>query len=268
VDSWILGGLIHTPNDKSYAAAIIAVFGIGGFSFTSELLSRSNLCRRVGLWRIYSAILVTTALWSIVVFGSQYLFATSACRMLAAIFFGVTIGLLSIYCDRQIVRFFSHRPFTKGLRKRDASGVAARPYRDTSSVSSVAPGGPAMEKSQAADRHVAHPINVLYVESIASFTWIDAVLVATSEELVYRWCLVRVAFLFSIVALTGLWLLMITLLFALSHVWLGWQHVYAKLPLGIAMMVGVLIFGNVLPALIGHILFNLRTQQERSRYGL
>lgn len=248
--------------------AIVAVFGIGGFSVASELLSRSRLCQRLGLWRIYSAILGITTLWAILVFGDQYLLATSVVQFVIAILFGPAIGFLAVLCDRRIIRLFFGGAALSQSSMRNASGVVAHSVGDATNIRAVASGGPGMAGGPAAaGRHVTRSIHVLYAESIASFTWIDAVLVAVSEELVYRWCLVRVAFLFSSVVLTGLCLLLITLLFALSHVWIGWEQVFAKLPLGVAMMAAVLIFGNILPAIFGHVLFNLRTQQDRLRYG-
>jgi Type II CAAX prenyl endopeptidase Rce1-like len=267
VDSPILDGLIRIPEDNSYGVAIVAVFGIGGFSVASELVSRWRLAQRLGLWRIYSGILGITALWGIFVFGDQHLLATSVVQAVAAVYYGLAIGFLSVFCDRRIVRHFFRSASARGSAMHNATGLAANSFGDATSIRAYASGGPAMAGSPAANRHAARSVHALDAGSVASFTWIDAVLVAVSEELVYRWCLVRIAFLLPGPSLIWLCLAMITLLFALSHVWLGWEHAFAKLPLGIAMMAAVLIFGNILPAVFGHVFFNLRTQQDRMRYG-
>jgi hypothetical protein len=50
--------------------------------------------------------------------------------------------------------------------------------------------------------------------------------------------------------------------FATSHVWFGWTHVLAKLPLGALALICVLAVGNVVPAVIAHVVFNLRIWSE------
>jgi uncharacterized membrane protein len=44
--------------------------------------------------------------------------------------------------------------------------------------------------------------------------------------------------------------------FAVSHVFFGWGQVLSKLPLAALCTIAVLVTGTVLPAVIGHVIFN------------
>jgi membrane protease YdiL (CAAX protease family) len=90
---------------------------------------------------------------------------------------------------------------------------------------------------------------------------------AVLEELVYRGLLVSVCYLPAGIGWNALLLLVMMTVFALSHIWFGWAHVLAKLPLSATTMVTVLALGTVLPAIVAHVFFNYRIWREtRSRF--
>ena len=86
--------------------------------------------------------------------------------------------------------------------------------------------------------------------------------VAVLEELIYRGFLVRSAFLLPALPLAAGAIVGIVLIFALAHLQFGWEHVMAKLPLSALAMVAVVLLGTVLPAVVAHVLFNVKLARE------
>jgi membrane protease YdiL (CAAX protease family) len=76
------------------------------------------------------------------------------------------------------------------------------------------------------------------------------------EELVYRGVLLSACLLVPVAALRDAALAATVAAFALSHVWYGWPHVLAKLPLGVLALASALAFGTVLAAVAAHVVFN------------
>jgi hypothetical protein len=77
------------------------------------------------------------------------------------------------------------------------------------------------------------------------------------EELDYRGALVGACFLVPSTALRTAALAASVAAFALSHIWFGWPHVAAKVPLGVLTMAAALVAGSVVPAVVAHVVFNV-----------
>ncbi|WP_433499656.1 CPBP family intramembrane glutamic endopeptidase [Sphaerimonospora sp. CA-214678] len=83
------------------------------------------------------------------------------------------------------------------------------------------------------------------------------VAVAVGEELVFRGLLTRLALLFSNGWLVAGALAVAAGVFSCSHVFFGWVQVLAKAPLAVAACAATLLTGNVLAAVIAHVVFNV-----------
>jgi hypothetical protein len=82
--------------------------------------------------------------------------------------------------------------------------------------------------------------------------------VAALEELLFRGVVVDLARAIPWTPVAIAALLASLVAFAASHVALGWAEMLAKLPLGAAALGAVLLLGSVAPAIVAHVLFNLR----------
>lgn len=83
------------------------------------------------------------------------------------------------------------------------------------------------------------------------------VAVAVGEELVFRGLLTRLALLLPGVWLAAGGLVVAAAVFACSHVFFGWVQVLAKTPLALAACAATLLTGNVLAAVVAHVVFNV-----------
>lgn len=81
-------------------------------------------------------------------------------------------------------------------------------------------------------------------------------LVAALEELLFRGCLVALAFRLPSAALVAIALALSVLAFAATHLYAGLGEALGKLPLGGATLAATLLSGTVWPAIVAHVCFN------------
>src|SRR4051812_34998187 len=94
-----------------------------------------------------------------------------------------------------------------------------------------------------------------------ALSWLLATAVA--EECVFRGVLLRLAVLPGTPAAQVLGVAGAVAAFALSHMFFGWHQVLAKLPLSVLATAATLTFGTILPAAVGHALFNWHVWRNR-----
>ncbi|MDQ2837913.1 MAG: CPBP family intramembrane metalloprotease [Actinomycetota bacterium] len=86
---------------------------------------------------------------------------------------------------------------------------------------------------------------------------------ALVEESIFRGVALNLVLRAADAPLRVLGVLAVLLAFALSHIFFGWSQVAAKLPLSVLGTAAALLTGSVLPAAIGHLLFNAHVWRQR-----
>ena len=83
-------------------------------------------------------------------------------------------------------------------------------------------------------------------------------LIAVLEELVFRGFLLSACLQVNSTAGATVAIVGLVAAFGLSHIWFGWIHVLAKLPLGAIATIAVLWIGGVVVSVVAHLVFSLR----------
>jgi Type II CAAX prenyl endopeptidase Rce1-like len=246
------------PEANSYGVALVVVYTLASFSLAAELYQRWFSARRIRVLHVYCGALVVAILLGALVVDLSPLFSGSPTAFALAVPVGFVAGAVAGWWDREVVRIANRR-------------VLRRPRR-------LLTGAPATEVAAARPRPCgagfgtafrrrslgAHRDRSSFRPSFRSteFGLGAVVAVAVCEELAYRGVLVRISFAAPSTGLVAVALVATVAFFALTHVWFGWTHVVAKLPLGALALVAVLVVGNVLPAVVAHVVFNLRIWNE------
>jgi len=87
--------------------------------------------------------------------------------------------------------------------------------------------------------------------------------VGVLEELVFRGVLLQLCMGFSSRPTIAIALVALIIMFALSHVWYGVEHILAKLPLSIFTTLSALALDTVWPAIVTHVIFNMEIVRKR-----
>jgi len=228
------------------------VYGLSSFSLAANIHSRWIGGGSTWLFRVYCGILGLTATWGILVIDVSWNFDATALDYVLSLPIGLSAGVFAIWSDRTIIRAVNRRMKTRNQRRprqRRLASVAfqALPQR-------INPHRPSLVIHYPRNR-----VRQNYYQVIADARHVGLWLllaIAVLEEFVYRGLFIGLCFLlpnggFIAVALIGN-----MLAFSLSHVWFGWPHVLAKVPLSVTTTAATLAMGTILPAIIAHLLFN------------
>ncbi|MBB5342005.1 CPBP family intramembrane glutamic endopeptidase [Tunturiibacter gelidoferens] len=101
--------------------------------------------------------------------------------------------------------------------------------------------------------------NFLAPRSLSWSALLMSATVAFLEELMFRGYLVQLCLSIPFLLLSGMALLFSALLFAITHIYYGYEQVLAKLPLSILALLSVLTTHTLLAAIVAHVVFNLRS---------
>lgn len=244
------------PEADSYGIAILVVVSLGSFMLAGDVWSRWTAGTRISVFHVYCGIIGFLCAWGFLVVDSSLIPGSSALGWVLSLPVGLAVGHLARRGDRAVVRAFNRRTV---MRRRDdlssrPGAAMMRPQVRPSFAGTL----PFTGGQQARRRLITRRTRRSLPSSFAAQNPTLPVLVigAGFEELVFRGFLVSVCFLLPHAALTALALVGTVAAFALFHVWFGWAHVLAKLPLGLLCLVAVLALGTVLPAIVAHVLFN------------
>ena len=251
----ISGILTPTHDVTAFRLAILLACSLGAFTLAAELHLRWFRHRNSRVLSVYCAVLSCCIAWGAVDIPVGELLPETLRDFLLSIPLGTVIGIASADCDRRILRR-SHRNSVRDVRSwtrdggKDGDRVAARNI--------VFVGNFRHDTARARTAAVVASQPAPTTEALnREFTPALAVLVAVLEELLHRGLLVEVASLLrSALALT-ICLVLLTAAFCLSHIWFGWAHVLAKVPLATMCLVSVLLTRHVTPAVVAHVCFNL-----------
>lgn len=239
--------LIPIPEAASYGIAVLVTYGLSSASLASYARLLPGLRRRRFV-EVHLGILAVVVAWGFLVVGQGRLLPGGGgpSGWGLSILIGLGIGPGSWWCDHKILRWFaSRRRVRAGISGRSGHPGEARPPYTRSLFGS----------GEAEPR-----------------PW-ELAGVAVLEELVYRGFLVSACFLLPGGVLTGMALTGVCLAFAFSHAQFGLEHVVSKISLSALALGAVLVTHSVIPAVLGHVAFNLitsRTQRivpQRVSYG-
>jgi membrane protease YdiL (CAAX protease family) len=234
----------------SFGLVILVVYSLCSFSLASTLHSRWLAKRNVDFFLVYTAVLVLTVAWGCALLGFGWMAGGTPLWWALGLPLGGGLGLLAERLDRAIVRRFARRNLAGSGRPARLDSQAR-----TRVVTQVTP---LTRPSRRGVRSVQS--HHLAVENLRPVLW-SMVTIAILEELVFRGVLVQLCFLVGDAYLRGALLLLTTVVFALSHIQFGWPHVWGKAPLGLFALLATLLTGSILPAILAHLLFNVRAWQ-------
>lgn len=212
---------------SSYQTLIGVLLALGAFSVAHQLQRLGK--RRAGFFRIHLGVLIFAAVWGLVFLSSGLLRPPSVSAAAASLPVGLAVGYAALRIDRAVL-------WRLRTRSRWRSRAAALP--DAPRLPGIA------ARSSNANSTDAPP---------ELLPWIG---IAILEEVLYRGILTDLALSLPGWPLAAAALLAVALVFALSHINFGLEHVAAKAPLGVLAALSVLMLGTVWPAVIGHVLFN------------
>jgi hypothetical protein len=259
--------LIHKMN--SYDIAILVVYCLGSLPLAAHIYYRWLASKGINFLLVYSAVMCFTIAWGFMIFEVFQIFGYSPSDWIISLPIGFTIGIIAGWSDRIIVQYLSRRLLLDKVSFKNTRSNIRLNYRGSYTVRKLKhlPIAGRLAKR----RTMGLPniqLAMLELTEDHRFAFLYLVLVAVLEELIYRGFLVKACFLLPTNFLIVGALTASVALFALSHVRFGWSHVLAKLPLSILAMISVLCLRTVVPAIVAHVVFNMRIWRDRRNQSL
>jgi hypothetical protein len=238
--------------------ATVVVLGLASMTVASHLHTRWSGLRRLPMLALHTGVCGLALLGGGVLLGTGVLrpvggawvpgLGSLTAGLLAGLLLGPLVAYAATRADRALTRWWGGRA---GHAVRDDRSVSLRSGR-------ARPAGVAVSASTTRRTGLIEARNNFAPTSADLRVRLSLLLtVAVAEELVYRGVLTGLALRAGPTAAVVAALLGVQLVFAVSHVFFGWGQVLSKLPLAGLCAGAVLLTGTVLPAVLGHALFNL-----------
>ncbi|HEV8561847.1 MAG TPA: CPBP family intramembrane glutamic endopeptidase [Actinophytocola sp.] len=232
--------------------ATVAVVGLAGLTIAAHLHTRWAGLRRLPLLGLHLVISMITVLGAVVPLGILVLapaWGSGFWGVAGGVLLGPAVGYAVIRLDRAITGWWGRG---YGHAVRDNRSVALRSgHARPAGVAAGSTGGQARRTGLTEARNDFAPTSADLQVRLPLLLG-----VAAAEEVVHRGVLLALALRVPSPVLAGFAVLGVQLVFALSHVFFGWGQVLSKLPLAALCTVAVLVTGTVVPAVIGHLIFN------------
>jgi hypothetical protein len=232
--------------------ATVAVVGLAGLTIAAHLHTRWAGLRRLPLLGLHLVISVITVLGAVAPLGILVLapaWGSGFWGVAGGVLVGPVVGYAVIRLDRAITGWWGRG---YGHAVRDNRSVALRSgHARPAGVAAGSTGGQARRTGLTEARNDFAPTSADLQVRLPLLLG-----VAAAEEVVHRGVLLALALRIPSPVLAGFAVLGVQLAFALSHVFFGWGQVLSKLPLAALCTVAVLATGTVVPAVIGHLIFN------------
>lgn len=212
-----------------------------------------------GFWLIYCGVMSVVFVGALFVLDQPTrIFGAPGWGWVAALPLGWVGATVCSRADIWVLRRWSH--YRKALKQAAAARSGHnRNLRTDPVIERMRPGNPSK-------RSAGSVWPSRQQERSAQSGWRQIVLtssVGVLEELVFRGVLLQLCLGFASWTAIGIALTAMVLMFALSHVWYGVEHVIAKLPLSVVTTVLVLAMGTVWPAVVTHVIFNVEILRKR-----
>jgi hypothetical protein len=219
-----------------YAIAALAIYSVASAPLTTYLQAWWPTARPPSFLPLYAGIMAVVGAAGLAVLELPTVTDGSAAALAASVPVGRAAGALAIWSDDMVRRLEQRRARQRRLRGDGPLGSAR-----------AAPLTPSAFALPAYGRRAPYdaPLALL-------------VAIAVLEELLFRGIAVDLAAGTSSPVLAGAALAMSVVMFAFSHMYAGWIEVLAKLPLGALALLAVLGLETIAPAVVAHVLFNVR----------
>ncbi|CAL9535266.1 CPBP family intramembrane glutamic endopeptidase [Streptomyces sp. enrichment culture] len=237
--------------------ATVVVVGLASMTVAAHVHTRWAGLRRVPMLALHTCVCVLVVSGGVALLGAGVLRPVGGAwvpglgslppGLLAGLLLGPLVAYAATRADRSLTRWWGRQ-----------AGHAVRDDRSVTQRSGQArPAGVALSAPTTRRTGLIEARNNFAPTSADLQVRLPLLLaVAVAEELVYRGVLTGLALRAgSGIAVVGA-LLGVQLVFAVSHVFFGWGQVLSKLPLAGLCAGAVLLTGTVLPAVVGHALFN------------
>lgn len=248
--------LIRTPEYHAYAIAIVLTLSLGCSNIASHLYSR---------W-FYSAnnvILIHWLLKSVIILLGLFLipiesmFSGSLVIQAVSVPLAIIIGILCVNFEKFINRSFRPRKINEFKSKNKYV------YHDlTKNMTHGLSSQITLPKINLKNIHEHH---AGLDSDLRSYQLRDIVLVAISEEIIFRGFLYQMAVNLHSLTLCMFANLLITILFGASHITFGKGQFISKILLGTSCLTLVIMTHCLLPAIIIHVVFNVVAYNELSK---
>ncbi|GAA2786902.1 CPBP family intramembrane glutamic endopeptidase [Crossiella cryophila] len=243
--------MIHTltPEQQAYALAVLALLGMGCLTLAAHL--RTRWLERFGVGFLPAHVVTMAVLCGcgLLLLGPAGILTSSIGATLLAVPLGLAGGVAVIWADGAILRGLSGRR-GGNTRRRAVRGGGEGVHR----VRPVPLGDQAARRRTIGIFKVTGSFAPSAEDYRVGLGWLLGV--AVLEEIVFRGLLIRLT---QLLPEGTQWLgaVAVTVLFALTHVFFGWDQVLAKLPLAAVALGLALTTGAVLAPALAHALFNL-----------
>ncbi|ETK35255.1 CPBP family intramembrane glutamic endopeptidase [Microbispora sp. ATCC PTA-5024] len=242
------------PDTRAYALTALALLSLSCLTLAAHLHTRWSWVRRLPLLAVHTLLMAALVAAGAALLGPASVVAPVLDHpagwwgVPAGAALGVALGLLVVRVDLAITTAW-----------RAARPARARPAPQR--MTAARPAGFAASGTRVSERRRT---GLVRARNDYAPTGSDLqvrlellVAVAVGEELVFRGVLTRLALLLADVRLVAGALVLVAAVFACSHVFFGWAQVLAKTPLATAACLVTLLTGNVLAAVVAHVLFNV-----------
>lgn len=249
------------PDARTYGITIFLLFGMGCSSLATLIHYRWFFSNGVRIVTVHAWVKVFVALLGGLLIPMQAIFGTSFIKQGFSILVGLIAGWLIVRIEKCICKSWSVTQVLEydelnRYRHEGPSGnsIVAKPAMLTLSSKS-------RESLQHSTRLQHSVFNASTILKISRFSLLSIILVACSEELIFRGF-----FMALCLSLSHFWLISISLigtvvLFGFSHID-EFSQVLSKIILGTIALLLTLTMGTVLPAMIAHMYLNIRAYQE------
>jgi hypothetical protein len=252
---------IRTLDSDPYALTLAVIGGLGALSLAAHLYTRWFVNLGIRFSVVYGSVLTLVSVFGIGVVGSRRILPASVTSIGLSFAVGLLAGIAATWSDRSILRALARRQAR--MRARRGRTLLHPPrLRDVRPPPGTQIGTRRRQLGLQRVQQKGEPSFDISRDGLLSLAAIGAL-----EELEYRGVLLGACFLLPWPALRLAALAATVAAFALTHVWYGWPHVLAKLPLGLLALIAAIAVGTVLAAMLAHIFFNAavwRDLRERS----
>jgi len=250
------------PDAQTYGITIFLLLAIGCSSLASFIHHyRWFLLEGVSVVTVNAWVNVFVVLLGGLLIPMQAIFGTSFITQGFGIIVGLIAGWIIVQIEKYICKFWS---VTQSLKYDELNR-----YRSDGPSGSAIVAKPAMltlsskprEPSQLSTKPQHSVFNASTILKISRFSLLSIIVIACSEELIFRGFFVVLC-----LSLSNFWLITFSLigtvvLFGFSHID-EFSQVVSKIILGTIALLLTLTMGTVLPAIIAHTYLNIRAHKE------
>jgi membrane protease YdiL (CAAX protease family) len=243
--------LTLTPEVHAYAVAAIVLYSLSCGELANYLRLRCAVLKQVAFLPVYVATMAVVVGFSVLILDLPSVVRCSGVVLALSLPLGFVAGAIAWWSELAIKRHLLRRNLLKP-RQRRLRGSFFRMGPRTGWPERAWLADVVLNPDYlAANRNTARPYSMLGL----------LLLVGCFEEVLFRGVLVELILDIPSLILVVLGLAASVVLFASSHLRVGYGEVLAKLPLGALTLLVTLVTRSVVPAIVAHAYFNFRAWQ-------